>query len=84
MKWDKFRRSENVEDFTDPSKPVPPSEFEGASISETLKLQASGLAHDVGIDADLNKVKVEPIKEERVDDASTNPTDKGRETGGSA
>lgn len=54
MKYDKFRRSTNVEDFTDPKKPVK-NEREGTSIADTLKLTGSQLAHDLGADDIIKK-----------------------------
>lgn len=47
MKIDKFRRSQNVEDFTDASKPVE-NKPEGTSIADAIKLTDSTLAHDLG------------------------------------
>lgn len=48
MKWEQFRRSENVEDYRDPLKPVEnkPDNFE--SITEHLALTNSQLAKDAG------------------------------------
>lgn len=48
MKSDKFRRSENVEDYRDPNKPVKDEPGEGTSINEIIKLTGSDLAHDLG------------------------------------
>ncbi len=50
MKWDQFRRSEKVEDFRDPDKPVPPDDLTEfyQSINEMLKITNSDLAKDLG------------------------------------
>lgn len=49
MKYDKFRRSDNVEDYRDPNKPVDPAApAEGASIKDVLNLTGSQLAKDAG------------------------------------
>ena len=50
MKWDKFRRSESVEDYRDPQKPVMPTEPDFESINEILKVNNSELAKDIGAD----------------------------------
>ena len=53
MKWTEWRRSENVEDYRDPNKPVPPDDptdltsfYE--SINEMIKITNSTLADDAG------------------------------------
>ena len=48
MKWDEFRRSENVEDYTDPNKPVPQKIEVQETIREHLALVNSELAKDAG------------------------------------
>lgn len=48
MKWQNFRRSENVEDYTDPNKPVADDWRDGESINERLKLYNSELAKEFG------------------------------------
>ena len=48
MKWDEFRRSDNIEDFTDPSNPkIGPLETPG-QVTEIIKLRESQLAKDAG------------------------------------
>lgn len=59
MKWDKFRRSENVEDFTDPAKPVRVFDIAASAfmtLAEMMKLRKSTIAHDAGAD-DVDKGK---------------------------
>lgn len=50
MRWGHFRRSENVEDYRNPVKPVEnrPSWF--MTLMEMLGLTKSKLAHDAGSD----------------------------------
>ena len=51
MKWQNWRRSENVEDYTDPNKPVNnPIAACVITIAEVCKLIASALAKDAGRD----------------------------------
>ena len=52
MKWRQFRRSENVEDYTDIDKPVRGGPWADVfmSIAEMLKLAKSSLAKDAGAD----------------------------------
>lgn len=52
MKYDKFRRSKNVEDYSDPDTPVEKSPPLSApmSINDMLKMQDSQLAKDAGLD----------------------------------
>lgn len=47
MKWDKWRRSSEIGDYRDPNAPVTNAP-EGATISETIKLEKSDLARDAG------------------------------------
>ena len=52
MKWMFWRRSENVEDYTDPQKPVEPvdlTEF-NMSINEMIKITNSDQAKELGAD----------------------------------
>lgn len=49
MKTDKFRPSENIEDYRDPTKPVVNKREAHESIKERLKLIDSQLAKDLGI-----------------------------------
>lgn len=50
MRFDKFHRSENVEDFRDPNKPVEKLVAPAAdlTINEMIKLTDSQLAEDAG------------------------------------
>lgn len=56
MKWDEFRRSENIEDFTDINKPVENKMEAHETINERLELVNSKLAKDAGGD-DLKDFK---------------------------
>lgn len=58
MKWDQFRRSDNVEDYRDPNKSIAPKDqlVEGQSINERMAIAHSMLAHDAGAD-DIAKLK---------------------------
>jgi len=59
MKFDKFRRSDNVEDFRDPDKPVVMSPDTAAypiTINDALKLTGSDLAKEAGA-GDITKRK---------------------------
>lgn len=57
MKWDEWRRSQNVEDYTDSSKPVVNKFDSPESINEHLQLTSSELAKDAGSDdlSEFNK-----------------------------
>ncbi len=50
MRWDKFRRSDNVEDYRDPMKPVKACIVAGLSLLEMIWLTSSKLAKDAGAD----------------------------------
>lgn len=57
MKTDNFRRSDNVEDYRDPKKPIDHSlDMFFEAISAMLKLTNSTLAKDAGSD-DIEKDK---------------------------
>jgi len=62
MKWENWRRSEKVEDYRDPNKPVATeddlSEFYN-SINEMIKITNSDIAKDLGNPED--DVKKEPV-----------------------
>lgn len=51
MKWQEFRRSVNVEDYTDPNRPVSNQIVPMLSINDMLQLTGSPLAHKLGVDA---------------------------------
>lgn len=55
MKWEQFRKSENVEDFTDINKPVENKLEAYTSIKETINLSNSELAKDAGSENINNK-----------------------------
>lgn len=55
MKFDKFRRSTNVEDLTDPNKPVDPAS--NKSEVDPLGEQISRLSSQLAIDAGRDDVK---------------------------
>ena len=59
MRWLDWRRSKNVEDYTDPDKPVAPVDLaDGAvSINEKLRMTNSDLARDAGSDDVLKEDK---------------------------
>ena len=48
MRWLNWRRSKNVEDFTDPEKPVENKPDPQLSINEVIELTNSQLARDAG------------------------------------
>lgn len=49
MKYDQFRRSDNVEDYRDPNKPVVDTvDVTWITISEQLKITNSDIAKDLG------------------------------------
>ena len=48
MKWFNWRRSENVEDYRDPDKPVSNTDTPRLSINEVIELTNSQLAKDAG------------------------------------
>lgn len=51
MKTDNFRRSDNVEDYRDPNKPIDKrTDFVFEAISEIIKLANSTLAKEAGSD----------------------------------
>lgn len=54
MRYDDFRRSENIEDYRDPKKPVKNFLDACFTIAEALGLMGSRLAKDAGVD-DVNK-----------------------------
>lgn len=56
MKWDGFRRSDNVEDFTDINKPVSNKREAHETINERLALTNSDLAREAGSE-NINKGK---------------------------
>ena len=59
MRWAFWRRSENVEDYTDPNKPVVPADLAefAASINEMTKIVNSDLSRDAGSDDVLREDK---------------------------
>lgn len=52
MKWWKFRRSQKVEDYRDPNRPVKPAEESDSdnsfSINERIEVTNSDLAKELG------------------------------------
>ena len=48
MKWKDWPRSENIEDYRDPDKPVSQADTPQLSINEVIELTNSQLARDVG------------------------------------
>lgn len=50
MRWKGFRRSDKVEDYTNPDKAVTPETPEGLTLNDQIKLTGSDLAKEAGAD----------------------------------